>query len=98
MPEPIAFDQDILTTNTGAVQTVGGSDILMSAIFSAHGYPTYARRIRAGGAGTIGIKRAGDSAFVPYPVNQGDYIDGRIVAVGSTSDGSSVGMTFIPEQ
>lgn len=103
MPEPIAFDQDLMTTNTGnngsgQPITVGASDLLMSTYFTAEGYPNYARAIYCCGTGNIGIKRAGDSGFTSYPVTPGQYIYGRIVAVGSTSDGSSAGMTFIPEQ
>lgn len=101
-PEPIAYEQDILTSTTSAVQTAGGSDVTLSATqlstFGASGYPSFARRIKACSAGTIGIKRINDSAFVPYPVAAGDYIDGRIIAVGGTSNGTSAGMTWIAEQ
>jgi hypothetical protein len=97
--EPISNDQDVLTSGTSAVQTVGASDILMASLFTAiNGFPNYARRIVCCVSGTIGIKRINDASFVPYPCFQGDRIDGRIIAVGSTSDGSSAGMQFIAEQ
>jgi hypothetical protein len=86
---------NLLTSTTSAVQTAGASDVLMSTLFSNSA--GVAHRIKACATGTIGIKRINDSAFVSYPVFQGDYIDGRIIAVGSTSDGTSSGMTWIAE-
>jgi hypothetical protein len=86
---------NLLTSTTSPVQTAGGSDVLMSSLFSNSA--GLAHRIFAGGNGSIGIKRVNDSAFVSYPVIQGQYIDGRILAVGSTANGTSVGMTWIAE-
>lgn len=109
MNEPIPNDQDILTTNTGnngsgQPITVGASDVLMSSLFpGGNGFPTYARQIYAipSGVSTIGIKRQGDPGFTSYPIPAGvvgQYFGGRIVAVGSTSNGSSAGVQFIAEQ
>lgn len=83
----------LLTTTTSPVQTAGASDVLMSTLFNCG----YSHRIYCNVSGTIGIKRANDSAFVSYTVFAGQYIDGRILAVGSTSDGTSAGMTWIAE-
>lgn len=83
----------LLTTTTSPVQAAGASDVLMSSLFNS----SFAHRIFACVTGTIGIKRSNDSGFVSYPVVQGQYIDGRIAAVGSTSDGTSAGMTWIAE-
>lgn len=83
----------LLTTTTSPIQTAGASDVLMSSLFNGG----YAHRIYCNTSGTIGIKRANDSVFVSYTVFAGQYIDGRILAVGSMSDGTSSGMTWIAE-
>jgi len=86
---------NLLTSTTGAVQTVGASDVLMSAVFSNSA--GVAHRIYCCSTGNLAIKRVNDSAFVVYPVFAGQYIDGRIVAVGGTGSGSTSGATYIPE-
>lgn len=83
------------TTAAGSPLTVGGSDILMSTYFTNK--LNCCRAICCQGTGTIGIKRLNDAGFTQYAVTPGYYIYGFILAVGSTSHGSSAGMTFIPE-
>ena len=90
----------VLTGLTGTAQTVGASDIVFASasVFpQLTTQPTFVRRIYCQGSGTIGIKRYWDTAFVSYTVTAGTYIDGQIIAIGSTSDGSSGGLAFIAE-
>jgi hypothetical protein len=84
--------RDFLTEKTSPVQTASASDVTMASL----GFQL-AARIYCCGAGTLGIKRAADTAFVSYPVSAGQYIDGQILAVGGTSDGTSSGMQWIAE-
>lgn len=93
--EPTSEAGAILTSTTSALTTVGGADIVMSSFFQNDS--GVAHRIYCNTSGTIGIKRLNDAGFTSYTVAAGQYIDGRILAVGSTSDGSSVGMQFIAE-
>ena len=85
----------LLTTTTSPVQTVAGGDVLMSSLFVND--QGVAHRIRANSAGNLAIKRKRDSAFVVYVVAAGDYIDGKIIAVGGTGSGSTGGLTYIAE-
>lgn len=85
----------LLTTTTSPVQTASSSDVLISTLFSNSA--AVAHRIYCNTPGTIGIKRANDTAFAQYTVFAGQYIDGRIIAVGGTSDGTSSGMSWIAE-
>lgn len=83
---PAATDETrglLMTTTVG--QTLGASDVLMSAVFTCG----ECHRVRANGAGNIAIKRLNDAGFTVYAVSAGDYIDGRIIAVGGTGSGSS---------
>lgn len=83
---PAATDETrgLLMTTTVA-QTLGASDVLMSAVFACG----ECHRVRANAAGNIAVKRVNDAGFTAYACNQGDYIDGRIIAVGGTGSGSS---------
>jgi hypothetical protein len=104
-PDQIGANADpsnLLTNLTSSLQTVGGSDIVFASaagtVFSQlTTQPVFVRRVCCQGTGTIGIKRFWDTAFTSYTVAAGAYIDGNIIAVGSTSNGSSSGMTFIAE-
>lgn len=83
---PAATDETRgLLMTTSVWLTIGASDIVMSAVFACG----ECHRVRAGAAGNIAIKRLNDSGFTVYACNQGDYIDGRIIAVGGTGNGSS---------
>jgi len=85
-----------LVSTTSPVTTASGSDVLMSSLFANS--TGVAHRVMACAAGTIGISRINDGGvFTSYPVLQGQYIDGKIAAVGSTSHGTSVAMTWIAE-
>lgn len=90
------INEALLTSTTGAVQTVSSSDVTIASISNfAVGN---ARRIYPCSSGNLAIKRANDTAFVVYPVFAGQYIDGKIVAVGGTGSGSTSGLTWIPER
>lgn len=85
----------LLTSTTSPVQTVAGSDVLMSALFSNSA--KVAHRIYACSTGNLAMKKINDAAFVVFPVFAGNFYDGRYIAVGGTGSGSDSGMTWIAE-
>jgi len=66
-------------------QTIGGTDIDISTIFSCG----ICNRIYCNAAGTVAVKRTGDTAFVTYTVVAGTVLIGKFTAIGSTSHGST---------
>ncbi len=65
--------------------TISTADVLMSTIFNCG----FCRRVVAQAAGNVAIQRQADSGFTVYALTAGQDVQGQIVAVGSTTHGSS---------
>ena len=93
---------NLMTTCTSSVITIAGGECVFATV-SPNAFPnlaanpTFVRRIYCCTSGSIAIKRVNDAAFTVYPCTQGQYIDGYIIAIGNTTDGTTNGLQFIAE-
>src|SRR6185312_11503892 len=85
---PISPDDPLHFLTSGTVfYTTVSADVLASAVFKSG----LIRRIRCNTAGALYVKRENDSGMVgPYTVSAGEYIDGRFIAVGGSTTGTTV--------